>query len=284
MTTSTIPLALRMTQAGMNALGAVAPPLAGRWAFDLFRRPARFPDPAWEAEIGRTAERRWHIPFREGRLAALAWGEGPVVLLAHGWSGRGTQLGAFVAPLVAQGYSVVAFDAPAHGRSSGRRTNLYEVADSVRHVAQEVGPVAAVVAHSFGAVATTLALGDGMEAGGVAYLGPACRASQAVKGFAKQLGLTLPVELGLRGALERSFGANVWLHTSAANVARSLKVPALLIHDLEDREVPYREAQILAHNWPGAQLHTTAGLGHRRILRDPETVERVVSFVKNLGR
>jgi pimeloyl-ACP methyl ester carboxylesterase len=273
-----------MTQAGMNVLGAVAPPLAGRWAYDLFRRPARFRDPAWEAEIARKAERRWHIPFGDGRLAALGWGEGPLVLLVHGWSGRGTQLGAFVAPLVAAAYSVVAFDAPAHGRSTGRRTNLFEVADSVRHVAAQAGPVTAVVAHSFGAAATTLALGDGMEAGGVAFLGPACRASQAVKGFARQLGLTLPVELGLRGELERSFGTSVWQETSAANVARSLKIPALLIHDLEDREVPYREAQILAHSWPGARLHTTAGLGHRRILRDPATLTEVVSFLKGLAQ
>jgi pimeloyl-ACP methyl ester carboxylesterase len=272
-----------MTQAGMNALGAVAPPLAGRWAFDLFRRPARFPEPAWEAEIGKTA-RRWTVPFRGGQLAACSWGEGPAVLLAHGWSGRGTQLGAFVAPLVEAGYSVVAYDAPAHGRSSGRRTNLYEVAASVRHMAREVGPLSAVVAHSFGAVATTLALGDGMDVGGVAFLGPACRASQAVRGFARQLGLTLPVELGLRGELERSFGSGVWQETSAANVARKLSVPALLIHDLEDREVPYREAQILAHAWPGARLLTTAGLGHRRILRDPGILGEVVSFIKNLAQ
>jgi len=31
------------------------------------------------------------------------WGKGPTVMLVHGWSGRGAQLGELVEPLVAAG-------------------------------------------------------------------------------------------------------------------------------------------------------------------------------------
>jgi hypothetical protein len=41
----------------------------------------------------------------------------------------------------------------------------------------------------------------------------------------------------------------------------------------------------IAAAWPGAELVTTEGLGHRRILRDPAVVARVTDFLAaDLGR
>ncbi len=79
------------------------------------------------------------------------------MLLVHGWEGRGSQLGAFVEPLVRAGLSVVAFDAPGHGDSPGRRLYLTDMADAIIDVERAVGPLHAIVAHSFGAAAVLLA-------------------------------------------------------------------------------------------------------------------------------
>ena len=86
-----------------------------------------------------------------GRLAAWSWGSGPRVLLVHGWGGHAGRLSRFVEPLVAAGFSVVAFDAPAHGDSSGRRSSLPDFVDAILAVAAATGPVTAVIAHSMGA-------------------------------------------------------------------------------------------------------------------------------------
>lgn len=277
--TPALPLPFQLARTGMNSLGRISPSLAGRVAFQFFCTPFRYAEPRRETEVLKQAE-RFSIPFQDSHLAAYSWGQGPTVLLVHGWSGRGSQLGAFVEPLVAAGHRVVAFDLPAHGRTPGRRTNALVATEAVLKVGEAIGPLHGVIAHSFGALCTTLALRDGLDAGRVAYVAPASRAIQAVRGFSRQLGLSWPAEWALRGEMERRFGPEIWPRFSARVCAPHLTVPALIVHDLDDVEVPYREGQLLAHSWPGSRLVTTAGLGHRRILRD----ERVIAEVEELFR
>jgi pimeloyl-ACP methyl ester carboxylesterase len=274
-----LPLPFQIARTGLNGLGRVSPPLAGRLAYHLFCTPFRYAEPPRETAVLLEAE-RFSIPFQDSHLAAYAWGQGPTVLLVHGWSGRGSQLGAFVEPLVAAGHRVVAFDLPAHGRTPGRRTNALVAAEAVLRVGEAIGSLRGVIAHSFGALCTTLALRDGLDAGRVVYVAPASRASQAVHGFSRQFGLSWPVEWGLRGEMERRFGPGIWPQFSARACAPRLNVPALIFHDLDDAEVPYREGQLLAHSWPGARLVTLAGLGHRRILRDERVIGQAVDFLR----
>ena len=60
---------------------------------------------------------------------------------------------------------------------------------------------------------------------------------------------------------------------------RELPVPALIVHDVEDAEVPVSNAEAWARAWPGAELMKTQGLGHYRILRDREVVARTIRFI-----
>jgi pimeloyl-ACP methyl ester carboxylesterase len=92
--------------------------------------------------------RRSSVLFRGGALAVYSWGEGPTVLLVHGWSGRASQLARYAAPLVARGYRAVAVDGPGHGRSDGWFTNLPQMADALMAVQAQEGPFAGVLAHS----------------------------------------------------------------------------------------------------------------------------------------
>src|SRR5215210_3940947 len=100
-----LPLPFRLARTGLNGLGRISPSLAGRLAFHFFCTPLRYAEPPRETEVLRQAE-RFSIPFQDVHLAAYAWGQGPTVLLVHGWSGRGSQLGPLVEPLVAAGHRV----------------------------------------------------------------------------------------------------------------------------------------------------------------------------------
>jgi hypothetical protein len=126
-----------------------------------------------------------------------------------------------------------------------------------------------VIAHSFGALSTTLALRDGLAADRVVYLAPACRSSQAVHGFARQFGLSWPVEWELRGEMERRFGPAVWPQFSARVCAPRLTVPALIVHDLDDAKVPLSGGAtaraLLARGPPG---------DHRRPRSPPDPARR----------
>ena len=98
-------------------------------------------------------------------IAAFEWGnpDGPLVILLHGWSGRGTQMGAFAAPLVEKNYRVIALDGPAHGDSAGEMTNPGDFANCLLQAQKEFGKIKAVIAHSFGGGSSVLAVSRGLR-------------------------------------------------------------------------------------------------------------------------
>src|SRR5262245_31035534 len=152
---------VRSAEKGTNVRPAIglaataAPGLVGRWAIRRFCTPPRRVPGGWTPELlGSARVRTMDAGAHDVRV--WIWGEGPSVLLVHGWGGRGAQLAAFVPPLVAAGHTVVAFDGPAHGDSSGRRATLLDFRDAVHAVASAASPVAGLVAHSLGATAAAL--------------------------------------------------------------------------------------------------------------------------------
>src|SRR5262249_43173476 len=155
----------RWTRAALQMAYALSESFGARLAERLFTSPHRHRRPdreravlaiGWPFTVDVALRSpRWRGEHR--RIAAGRWGHGPTVLLVHGWEGRGAQLGAFVEPLVRAGLSVVAFDAPGHGDTSGSRLYLTDLADCVVDVARAVGPLHAIVAHSLGAAAVLLA-------------------------------------------------------------------------------------------------------------------------------
>jgi pimeloyl-ACP methyl ester carboxylesterase len=274
-----LPLSFQLLRTGLDALARVAPRRAGDAALNLFGKPLRLPEPRREVTL-REEGTSFQVPFRGLSLDACSWGSGPAVLLVHGWSGRAGQLGALVAPLVAEGHRVVAFDLPAHGRSGGSQSTLYEAAAAVQAMAAGSGPLRAIVAHSFGAAAVSLALHQGLETGAAVYIAPTGHIEQGIASFVSRLGIGTRAAAALCRSLERGYGADIWRELSAEALLPGLRLPALVIHDLEDREVPFSEGESIVRAWPGARLLATRGLGHHRILWNPGVVDAAVSFVR----
>ncbi|HEY0254561.1 MAG TPA: alpha/beta fold hydrolase [Kofleriaceae bacterium] len=273
---------MRVARAALHAAFAVSDDLGASLAERMFVTPRSFARP--ERERGYLATARpfsvdvsLRSPGKRARtqLAAWRWGFGPAVLLVHGWEGRGTQLGAFVQPLVEAGFSVVAFDAPAHGDSPGQRTYLTDLADSIGDVAAAVGPLHAIIAHSFGCAGVMLSR---VHADRLIFVAPNALVEDSPARFAKFLGL----DGGEQAALE----ARLVAHTGVPFEMLALDklvgdAPLLILHDADDREVPLGQGTRLAATWPGgARLVTTHALGHRRILRDPAVLAAAVSFAK----
>ena len=157
-----MPFAFRVIRAAFGFLNTFLPILAKRWAVHLFFRPLRYPISKLELKI----EKQGKVFSTQagGKLIqGLTWGEGPVILLVHGWSGRGTQLWKFVNPLVQKGYKVVAFDAPAHGKSEGSETNILEWNELFQKIPGIFGEIEAVISHSFGGIATLFAMTEGLK-------------------------------------------------------------------------------------------------------------------------
>jgi pimeloyl-ACP methyl ester carboxylesterase len=172
-----------------------------------------------------------------------------VALLVHGWSGYAGQMAAFVAPLVAAGFRVVAFDQPAHGQSDGRTVNALQMREAVLAVGRAVGPVRAVVAHSLGATSAVMALAEGLSAERVVLIAPPAEAPSFARSFGAALGLPSQRIEGMLARAARPLGGD-FSRLDLRYLAPRMTGAALVVHDAEDREVPFAHGQAIAEAWP----------------------------------
>ncbi|MEV8394941.1 MULTISPECIES: alpha/beta hydrolase [unclassified Streptomyces] len=269
----------------LNTTSYLAPRLAGRAAFAVSLRPVGHSRlRPGESELLAEA-RTGQLTVNGKSVVTHQWGDGSrPVLLVHGWESRASRLGAFVTALREQGYSPVAFDAPAHGASSGRNTSIIEYREIIRRLHAEHGRFEAVVAHSFGVLATFFALRDGgVETRRVVGIGGVAEFDWIIGGFRTMLGLRERIVRDMRGHLERVMlpgEPDIWRRLNATYRPEEIGVPVLLVHDEHDDRVPLGQSRALVRAYgEGARLVVTRGLGHRRILGDPEVVAAAVDFV-----
>ncbi len=220
-----------------------------------------------------------------------SWGEGPAVLLVHGWSGWYQQYAVHVQPLVDAGMRVLAWDAPSHGEtgpgSFGRgRSGITDLRDAVLAVGEWLDePVRGVVAHSGGAMASVLALlHDGqrpLQAEKAVLLAPSVDVTDMLGLLKGRLHWGDRTARLMLSSFEREFDLDMgdFNLIPAVEAHRRLLPEVLFLHDVDDPETPVEGAHRLAAVWPGARVETSSGLGHHRILWADRTVKRVVEFL-----
>jgi Lysophospholipase len=269
-------------RAAFGALERVAPAVGARWAERIwFTLPRPRPSRSAPRHPGGT---RFVTTVDGHDVIGEVWGDGPPVYLVHGWAGHRGQFAGFVAPLVARGFRVVAFDMPSHGESApgrhGPRMSTFpEFTATLTRVAAEFGRPHAVVAHSAGAIATAGALCDGLSADRVVLLAPMASARSYLRQFQAVLGFGHRTAARLVTRVERRVGAPMH-HFDLPELARAVALPpALVIHDRTDRSTSVADGAAVAAAWPGARLKVTTGLGHNRLLRSPEVIAEAVDFI-----
>ncbi|MFD0726891.1 alpha/beta hydrolase [Lysobacter brunescens] len=215
-------------------------------------------------------------------IATYAWGDPsrqPYVLFAHGWSSHGTRIAKWIEPLQSSGYAVVAFDQAGHGRSGGQRTTLPDFACHLMAVARHFGPAAAVIGHSLGGAAAAVALARGLQAERAVLIAPAADPLAAMERFSRFVGLGTAFAARMAAFFEARTRVPIeelQAHRNAPLIAR----PALIVHDLEDREVPWHEGERYARLWNGARLISTRGFGHNRIADHPGVIGDALRFLR----
>ena len=213
------------------------------------------------------------------RLGARWSASGEPVLLVHGWEGRGSQLGGLALAIAAAGFQPITIDLPAHGSSKGAQTNLLEFAEAVRGMVKFLGGVAGIIAHSFGAAGTTVALREPLSVGRLVYLAPCEDFDHFPRVFGDWLGLSDHLGARMRHSVERRLGVSM-AELRGSLLAPRMKAPLLVVHDEGDVDVPWQDGKTYAAAWPDSRLMTTQGLGHRRILREAAVLSAVAAFFK----
>jgi pimeloyl-ACP methyl ester carboxylesterase len=275
--------ASRAARTTLKALSVVAPPLGAELGYRVWRnlgRPERVRP--HDAEVHGRAT-RGTLDLAGTRVATYTWGEGPdVVLLVHGWRSRASRFSAVVRELESPGRTVVAFDAPGNGDSAGTFTTVLDYAQIITRLSARYGGFDTIVAHSFGVLAAFLAVREGAHTRRLVTISGVHDVSEILDEFARLVGLSGRARDGLRSRIERRTFPDVtdmWHRFVAELDPADIRTPLLVVHDSRDPVLDPRQSELIAeaHNGP-TEVIRTDGLGHVRILSDPQVLGAIARF------
>lgn len=264
-------------------IALISPKLITLFAAKLFTTPIRHKIPKRELSMDQnTIQKIIKIPAINKEVVVYKYGVSEKkVLLAHGWSGRGTQLFKIADELIKQGYSTISFDAPAHGKSPGKTTIMVDFIASILEIEKQFGPFDAAIGHSLGGMSILNAIKKGLKVNHAVVIGSGDIVEDIIDDFIAKLELkpTIGTLLSLHFETKYKEKMNDY---SAFLAAKVTNVPVLVIHDNNDAEVSVK-AGIHIHKYlKNGTLFLTDGLGHRKILGNQKVIEKTVQFIQNL--
>ena len=266
---------------GLSLSDRLHPHQAAFWGEKLFLKPLRYRRTSNERKILARAS-QGVVQVDNDLVRLWSWGSGPRIVLVHGWSGRGGQFYPWVDLLTEAGFSVTLFDSPGHGSSEGNTGSLVQMIQSLEAIADAYGPLHAVIGHSLGGAACLVAAAQGLPTQYVVTLNAPADILQVMENTMRSMGLRKKSIEKIWAGLEKRFGiqlSNYQPQQQAHRIAQQV----LLIHDLDDKEVPWKDQELLQQKIPHAQVLTTKGCGHYRLLRHTQAILKTRQFLMGEG-
>ncbi|MFL6604377.1 MAG: alpha/beta fold hydrolase [Steroidobacteraceae bacterium] len=279
-------LKIGVLRAGFALGGCFAPRQTVERAARLFATPYGSSRVRARAVQADDEMQRCEITVGEQTIATYVWGDPtrePYALLVHGWSSFGLRFLPWVARLRQAGLAVVTFDQPGHGCSTGELCTLPDFINTIHAVGRRYGNAALAVGHSLGGAAVTLAQAESWHAKRVVMIAPAADMAAQAERFMRHVRLGEHLRERFFGWHERATGVNVH-DLEVRRYLPALGHPCLIVHDLDDPEVPWGDGELYARHWHNSRLLTTQGLGHHRVLDAPDVIEAVLAFVRGESR
>lgn len=275
--------AVYLVRLSFSIIGRIFPGFAGKMAYRFFTTPRRRANHRVSDPIIERAK-LFEVLYGKQILKAYEWGQGDRnILLVHGWESRGTALRSFVPSLVEKGFRVITFDGPAHGHSTGKRTNLPHFGGAVKAVITHVGGVYGIITHSFGGASTVFALSKSDSAFSIEKLvliGVPNRMSLVLNSAIKMMRVPAKASRRFMKIIESKLQSSV-NEVDISEADGRLKVKeALIVHDKKDSVVPFQAAEGIFDAWDNANLLVVEGMGHYKLVKNPALIEKVVDFIQ----
>lgn len=251
-----------------------------RFATYLFTTPIGFKRPKREIPMFESSQKRYiDVPAISKKVHVLSYGySDKKVLLVHGWAGRDTQLFMIANKLLEKGFMVISLDAPAHGKSTGKQTNLIEYVDALKEVHKQLGPFDAAIGHSFGGMTILNTQSQLKIFNCIVTIGSGDKVSDILNNFSENLSLPKSFGKRLKQYFDKKWNVDIDDYASS-KVAKNIDVPSLVVHDSIDGDVNVSCAINIRQNLSNGNLLVTKGLGHTKILRTKSVTNRIVEFI-----
>lgn len=254
--------------------------LAMKFASKLFTRPMKYKIPKREVEMDKNSvQQSLVLDSIKKEIVIYNYGQGTKkVLLVHGWSGRGTQLVKIADEMLKLGYSTISFDAPGHGKASGKSSNMTEFIAAILEMQDKFGPFEYAIGHSLGGMSILNSIKRGLKVKKAVIVGSGDIVEDIMNDFIEKLGMNIAISKKMKASFEKKIGETMDSY-SAYIAAREVKIPVLVIHDNDDADVPVKAAHNIHENLKDSELLITNGLGHRKILGDAKVIKKIVAFL-----
>lgn len=278
-----VPILLRFTQWIFPKLERWAPFLSDRIFRLVFYVPITYRVPEKEREAAKGAE-LFTVNVPGKKIQAYSWGEKnkPYVLVVHGWAGRATQFRKFIGPLNESGFRMVGFDGPAHGKSDGTKTSMMEFESVLKEIFQQVGVPVSVITHSFGGAAMLYAAMNGLPVKKLINIASPSVEDEILKTYLRAINGSWPSAERFKKFVLKRTGKRFEEFTGLYAVQRlPHPIDLLMVQDEDDRDVYMLHAIELQKVYPSAKLMKTTGLGHNRILKDEQVIQKIIEFIKH---
>jgi pimeloyl-ACP methyl ester carboxylesterase len=244
----------------------------------LASKVARLPAKDNEATALKLAQMR--MIGSKTQIKLWTWGQGPVVLLVHGWGGSAAQMAPLAAEVALAGFQAVTFDLSGHGQSLESVASWENFFRDLDEVNDALGPLFAFIGHS---------------AGGLALM-----ASRQIKSVNAQRHICIcapsyphPPVQAIQARLDpgnklldryREFLAeqfrSSWSALENGQAFVGAAQQTLLIYDSSDRYISHTEGDRIQAWCPEVSLVKTDGLGHVRILSSEQLRQLVTDFLQ----
>jgi len=254
--------------------------VATRFAAKLFATPIRYKIPKREfAMLNNSKHSVEFIKKINKEVIVYNYGESnKKVLLIHGWSGRGTQLVKIADSLLQNGYSTISFDAPGHGKSKGSTTLMTEFIASILEIEKSHGPFEYAIGHSLGGMALLNSIKQNLSIKKAIIIGSGDIIKDILDEFVSKLKMKPKMSTNLQNHFEKKFGEPM-NNYSGYVAAKSIKIPVLVIHDEDDKDVPLKAANNIYNHLENGEIYVTKGLEHRKILGDEKVISKIIEFI-----
>src|SRR5690606_26671794 len=261
-------------------LEKLSPKLATDFAIKLFTTPIKHKLPKREEPMEQNTKQTFvHIPKIDKKIRVFEYGDGPrKALLVHGWSGRGTQLVSIADALIKQGYTVISFDAPAHGKSEGKVSYMTMFIESILELERIYGGFEVAGGHSLGGMSVMNSLKRGLKLKKAVLVGSGDIVHDIFEEFITKLGLKTQMLDRMKQKFEKRFQDKL-SNYDVFEAAKNIDIPVFVIHDTQDQDVPVKCADHIYKYLKNGKILITEGLGHRKILGDKAVVQEIITFI-----
>lgn len=220
------------------------------------------------------------LEIADHSIRTYQWpGEKETVLLVHGWESNSFRWRNLITRLTEANFNVIAFDAPAHGHSSGDYLYVPLYSAVLQHLIERYRPQM-LVGHSVGGMTTLYneyrynnAFIDRMVT-----IGSPSEFYEIMAHYQSLLKFNDAVLSALDVYIFDRFGFHIRDFSTSEYVKSNTK-KGLLFHDKQDKIAPYHASEKVHAHWNGSQFISTEGLGHS--MHQEEVNDQIIDFLNS---